>query len=94
MLQKKDQVLCVPYDLIFSDDDGQKYVLLAVDRNDGTGMSTAVRCNVETGEESDYYTEIVGGDLKPGDKIVADTTIQEGDMFFPGSYWDMMEEAE
>ena len=29
----------------------------------------AVRKDIETGESGDYYTEIVGGDLEPGDKV-------------------------
>ena len=49
------------------------------------GSATAVRKNVELGEEIDYYTEITGGDLKEGDMLIYDYTysIMEGDTFAP-----------
>lgn len=83
MLQEKGNVLAVPYDLIQYDEDGNAYVLIAEGNADGS--ATAVKKNIEVGEEVDYYTEITGGDLKEGDKLIYDYTfsIQEGQSFAP-----------
>lgn len=72
--------LAVPYDSIRYDDKDKPYVLLAKESKDEPGKSIATRCDVELGEEVDYYTEIKKG-LKEGDKIVYDETIEAGDTF-------------
>ncbi len=79
IIQEKKNTLAVPYDLIQFDEDGNSYVLLAEEQEDGT--YSAVRCPVSTGEEVDYYTEITGGDLKEGDRLIYDTSIMEGEIF-------------
>lgn len=83
MIQEKGEVLAVPYDLIQYDESGNAFVLVAEANNDGS--ATAVRKNVEVGEEVDYYTEITGGDLAEGDKLIYDYTysIVEGQTFAP-----------
>ena len=63
------KVLAVPYTAIMTDeDDDKEYVYIAKDQ--GSGLYMAVRKDIETGESGDYYTEIVGGDLEPGDKVI------------------------
>lgn len=83
MLKEKGEVLAVPYDLIQYDEDGNAFVLVA-EAGDG-GSATAVRKNIEVGEEVDYYTEITGGDLKEGDMLIYDYTfsVVEGQEFAP-----------
>lgn len=83
MIKEKGEVLAVPYDLIQYDEDGTAFVLVAEANDDGS--ATAVRKNVEVGEEVDYYTEITGGDLQEGDKLIYDYTysIVEGQTFAP-----------
>ncbi len=72
-------VMAVPYTAILEDEDGKEYVLVAKDQ--GNGIVMAMRTDIETGETGDYYTEIVGGDLKPGDKVVCyPDTIAEGSL--------------
>lgn len=79
-LHKKENVLCVPYDLIQYDDQKNAYVMKAVDNGDGS--YTAKKVPVDVGEEINYYTEIIGGDLKEGENIVFDTEINENDVFY------------
>lgn len=83
IITEKSAVLAVPYDLIQYDEDGNAYVLVAVENGDGS--ATAVKKNVEVGEEVDYYTEITGGDLKEGDLLIYDYTysLQDGQTFTP-----------
>lgn len=83
MIQEKGEVLAIPYDLIQYDENGKAYVYVAEPNEDGS--ATAVKKNVEVGEEIDYYTEITGGDLKEGDKLIYDYTfsIVEGQSFAP-----------
>lgn len=83
MIQEKGEVMAIPYDLIQYDENGAAFVLVAEANADGT--ATAVRKNVEVGEEVDYYTEITGGDLKIGDQLIYDHTysIVEGQVFAP-----------
>lgn len=78
-LKDKSNILCVPYDLVLEDEEGNSYILCAEDNGDGT--YTAVRKNIKTGEEINYYTEITGGDLNEGDYIIMDYSVQEGDIF-------------
>lgn len=79
IIKEKKDVLAVPYDLIMTDDNGDRYVMIAKKQSDG--MSKAVRCNVTVGEEVDYYTEITGGDLKEGDQLIYDSSVAEGTTF-------------
>lgn len=88
MIKDKGQVLAVPYDLIRYDESGSAYILTAEKQEDG--MALAKRVDIEVGEEVDYYTEIVGGDLQEGDLLVYDYagTLNDGDTFSP---FDMSE---
>lgn len=79
ILTDKADILCVPYDLIQEDESGQSYVLCAEDNGDGS--YTAVRKNIEVGDEINYYTEVTGGDVKEGDYVILDYSIAEGDVF-------------
>ena len=81
MIKENGKCLAVPYDLIQTDDKGKKFVMVAEAGADGS--ATAVKKNIEVGEEVDYYTEITGGDLKEGDKIIYDYTysVTEGQTF-------------
>ncbi len=59
----------VPYTAIISDDDDGEYVYVA--ESAGTAdMYMVKRKNIETGETGDYYTEITGGELEEGDKVI------------------------
>ncbi len=91
MLTEKADVLAVPYDLIRYDEDGSAFVLIAEGNADGS--ATAVRKEVEGGEELDYYTEITVGDLKEGDKLIYDYTysIVEGQTFAPEQIYSEQE---
>lgn len=83
MLKEKGEVLAIPYDLIQYDEEGNAFVLVAEAGDDGS--ATAVRKNIEIGEEVDYYTEITGGDLKEGDMLIYDYafSVVEGQEFAP-----------
>ena len=83
MIKERGEVLAVPYDLVKTDDDGNSYVLVAEANADGS--ATAVKKNITVGEEVDYYTEVTGGDLSEGDKLIYDYsgTVTEGQQFTP-----------
>lgn len=83
VIKDRGSQLAIPYDLIQYDENGVAYVLVAETNGDGT--ATAVRKNIEVGEEVDYYTEITGGDLKEGDQLIYDYTfsVTEGQTFTP-----------
>lgn len=92
-LTDKSNVLCVPYDLVLEDEDGQSYILCGEDN--GNGTYTAVRKDITAGEEINYYVEVTGGDLQEGDYVIMDYSIQEGDIFEGDIYSDeAVEEAE
>ncbi len=76
VLKERKSILAVPYDLIQEDENGNTYVLAAEKNDDGT--YTAVRRNIQVGEEINYYTEVLGGDLQEGDEIFFDSAIEEG----------------
>lgn len=78
-LTQKEDVLCVPYDVVQEDENGEKYVLVGDDNGDGT--YTAVKKIITVGEEVNYYTEVTGGDVKEGDYVILDTFILEGEIF-------------
>ncbi|MCD8157301.1 MAG: efflux RND transporter periplasmic adaptor subunit [Clostridiales bacterium] len=90
ILTDKSDILCVPYDLVQYDEDGQAYVLVAEENNVDMDF-IAVRRDIEVGEEMDYYVEVTGGDLAEGDYIIMDYSIVEGDIF-DGSFY-MEEES-
>lgn len=83
MIKERGNVLAIPYDLVKTDDDGNSYVLIAQANDDGS--ATAVKKNITVGEEVDYYTEVTGGDLAEGDKLIYDYsgTVTEGQQFTP-----------
>jgi multidrug efflux pump subunit AcrA (membrane-fusion protein) len=83
MLKEKGNALAVPYDLIRYDEDGTAYVLVA--EKDSNGAAIAVRKNIKVGEEVDYYTEVIGGELKEGDLLIYDysNSVTEGENFAP-----------
>lgn len=83
MIQEKGEVLAIPYDLIRYDDNGDAYVLIAEGNSDGT--ATAVKKSVTLGDEVDYYTEVTGGVLQEGDRMIYDYSgmIVEGQTFAP-----------
>lgn len=83
MIQEKGDVLAIPYDLIQYDEEGNAFVLVAESNDDGSAV--AVRRDIEVGEEIDYYTEIIGGDLVEGDMLIYDYTfsVAEGQTFAP-----------
>ncbi|MBE6843278.1 MAG: HlyD family efflux transporter periplasmic adaptor subunit [Ruminococcus sp.] len=64
---KADELYSVAYDAIEQDENGNSYVLRAVENN---GQFTAQKVEVQTGIESDFYVEIVSSDLKEGDLVV------------------------
>lgn len=88
VIQDRGSMLAVPYDLIQTDENGNSYVFVAKDNGDGT--ATAVKKNIETGEEVDYYTEVTGGDLKEGDLLIYDYTytMTEGTVFTPDQSYE------
>lgn len=83
MIKEKGEVLAIPYDLVMYDENGDAYVLVAEPKEDGS--ATAVRRNVVLGEEVDYYTEVTGGDLAEGDRMIYDYmhTVVEGQTLSP-----------
>lgn len=83
MIQEKGECLAVPYDLIQYDENGNAFVMVAEKAADGS--ATAHRKNIEVGEEVDYYTEVIGGDLKEGDMLIYDYSfsIVDGQTFAP-----------
>lgn len=83
ILQEKKNVFAVPYDLIQYDEEGNAFVLVGEMNEDGT--ATAVRRDIAVGDEVDYYTEVLGGDLKENEMLIYDVTfsIAEGDIFTP-----------
>lgn len=85
MIEEKKNTLAVPYDLVQYDEDGNAFVMLADYQDDGTAV--AKRCNVKVGKEVNYYTEITGGDLKAGDQLIYDISVQEGDTFSPSQIY-------
>ncbi len=87
MIKERGNVLAIPYDLVKTDDDGNSYVLIAQANDDGS--ATALKKNITVGEEVDYYTEVTGGDLAEGDKLIYDYsgTVTEGQQFTPAQMY-------
>ncbi|MGN1154707.1 MAG: efflux RND transporter periplasmic adaptor subunit [Agathobacter sp.] len=78
-LTQKSDVLCVPYDVVREDENGQMYVLVGEDNGDGT--YTAVKKSVTLGEEVNYYVEVTSGDIAEGDYVILDIMVEEGQTF-------------
>ena len=79
ILKEAKDILCVPYDMILTDESGNSSILIAVDN--GNGLYVAKKVSITTGEEYEYYTQVTGGELNEGDLIITDPAIQEGDTF-------------
>lgn len=79
ILTDQTDILCVPYDLVRQDENGQSYVLCAEDNGDGNYK--AVRRDIQTGQEVNYYMEVTGGDISEGDYVILDYEIEEGTVF-------------
>ena len=62
--------LSVPYSGIYEEDDGSKYVFVATKANDEQGGYEVSKKKIVTGEESDFYVEVTGGEVKSGDLVV------------------------
>lgn len=88
IIKSKDEAIAVPYDLVFEDENGDSYVLVAVPLAGGSGQSVAEKRIIETGEQTDYFVEVLSGDIAAGDMIILDTTINEGEEFYSGDYFD------
>ena len=50
-------------------------------QDNGDGTYTAIKKNVEVGEEVNYYVEVIGGDIQEGDYIIIDLIVTEGEIF-------------
>ena len=91
LLTDKQNVLCVPYDLVQYDENDDTFIMCAQETEDG--KYTAVKKYITVGEEINYYTEVIGGDIAEGDYVILDTMIMEGEVFDGSvSMNDMVEE--
>lgn len=61
--------LSVAYDSIVTDEDGTSYVYRAVEQENE--MYLVERVDVTTGQEGDYYTEVISDELSEGDLIIS-----------------------
>lgn len=72
------QSLCVPYDSIIDEGDGNPYVYRAVATD--TEKFKIEKVVIKTGESNDFYTEIISKDLVEGDYIISNPwMVMEGD---------------
>ena len=69
MLDAAEPTIAVGYDAIKYDEDGNSYVLRAIDQGDGNYKIE--RVDVTVGEAGDYYTAIESPDLAEGDIILS-----------------------
>lgn len=77
IVEKKDDVYCVPYDAVSDGRNGESFVYAAV--SDGKDSYTAKQIAVTTGMETDFYVEIISGELTDGMKIINDASkIRDG----------------
>lgn len=75
-------------------EEGMKAIVTADALEDnGDGTYTAVRKDIQTGDEVNYYTEVTGGDVKEGDYVILDYSISEGDVFHAESFMGDMEDS-
>lgn len=78
ILEKKENVLYVPYDAVTTDENGSDIVLVA--KADGSGGYIAQSVAVSTGMETDFSIEIFSDELSEGDLIIsAPSGIANGD---------------
>lgn len=71
VLAEKKDALCVAYDSIFTEKD-KKYVYVAMEDDSESGKTHKVKkVAVTTGDEGDYYTEIISDNIKDGDLIIS-----------------------
>lgn len=69
ILQKNEDVLSVPYNVVQSDKKGNYYVeKVTGKKEDGTYQTKKI--NVKKGIESDYYTELINSGLKEGEELL------------------------
>lgn len=68
ILEKSINTLTVPYDAVQEDEDGNKYVEV-VDEKLPNGMLNTHKVYITPGIETDYYVEILNGDINEGDEI-------------------------
>ncbi|MCQ2416741.1 MAG: efflux RND transporter periplasmic adaptor subunit [Oscillospiraceae bacterium] len=68
ILDEKKQVLSVPYDAILGGETGGYFVYVLESAD--PGKVRLVKKNVEVGFIGDYYTEIIGSEVKAGDYVV------------------------
>lgn len=61
--------LSVPYSGVVQEDD-KSFVYVATADKKEEGSYTAKKVEITTGAESDFYTEVTGGDIKEGDLII------------------------
>ena len=71
ILNKADQVLCIPYDAVRGGEN-EGYFVFALEETDKPNMVKIVRKDIEIGFEGDYFTEVTKGDLKEGDIVFTD----------------------
>lgn len=68
VLEESNKTLTVPYDAVLKDDDDNTYVEI-IEGKDENGAFITRQVYVKTGIETDYYTEIISGDIKEGDEV-------------------------
>ena len=79
-----ENVLVVPYDAVFEDEDGRFYVEVkdenaavsadAVKNNGGLPLDQTKKIYVTKGTESSFYTEIIGDEIKEGMEVLLPKT--------------------
>lgn len=73
LTEKKDNVLTVPYEAVFTQKNGEKIIFTVKDE-------TVKKHKIETGIESDFSLEVIG-DIKEGEKVILNPRedIKDGD---------------
>lgn len=72
ILEKADNVLCVPYDAV-QGGENEGYYILTLEPGSAQGMMRVVRKDIEIGFEGDYYIEVTKGELKENDIVLTAT---------------------
>lgn len=89
VLAEKKDVLAVPYEAIFTNDDGDSCIYAV--RKSGDGVRTAHAVKVTPGMESSYYVEITGEEIEEGMEIVISAdNVNEGDVIPMSGFEQMM----
>lgn len=79
VLDHKNDVLCLPYDAIQTDENDNCYVWKA--EKTAGGNYKLKKIDIKTGFEADYYTEITSGELNEGDIVITGTyNVSDGDI--------------